>query len=163
MDFMRAICVVIVLVAGVARADDRLFRERVAPIFEIRCIHCHEGTKPKGGLSLVSAESLQAGGESGPVVMAGKPDESLLLEYISGNEPQMPKGEKPLSAAEVATIRKWIAGGAEWPAGVELTNKRQYDLDWWSLRPLNRPSPPAAHSDWIRTPIDAFLLSVMVK
>ena len=123
------------------------------------CVHCHEGAKPKGGLSLVSAEGLQAGGDSGPVVVAGKPDESLLLEYISGDEPQMPKGEKPLSAAEVATIREWIAGGAAWPAGVELTDKRPYDLDWWSLRPLDRPSPPAVQSDWIRTPIDAFILA----
>lgn len=154
-----AITVIVALSSGAAHADERAFREQVAPIFETRCVHCHEGSKPKGGLSLVTAESLRAGGESGPVVVAGKPDESLLLEYVSGDEPQMPKGEKPLSAAEVATIRKWIASGAQWPAGVELRDKRQYDLDWWSLRPLNRPSVPVVESDWIRTPIDAFILA----
>ncbi len=159
MGFLPSICVLIVLAAGVVRADERFFQERVAPIFEARCVHCHEGAKPKGGLSLVTADRLQAGGDSGPAVVAGKPDESLLLEYVSGDEPQMPKGERPLSAAEVATIRKWIVDGAEWQAGIELTDKRQYDLDWWSLRPLNRPSPPAAQSEWIRTPIDAFILA----
>lgn len=159
MDFLPAFYLLIVVMAGNVRADDRLFRERVAPILEARCVHCHEGAKPKGGLSLVSAERLQMGGDSGPVFVAGKPDESLLLEYISGDEPQMPKDEKPLSPAEVAAIREWIASGAAWPAGAELTNKRQYDLNWWSLRPLERPSPPAVHSDWVRTPIDAFILA----
>ena len=91
--------------------------------------------------------------------MPGKPDESLLLDYISGDKPEMPKDDKPLSAAEVAAIREWIASGAAWPAGVELTDKRQYDFNWWSLRPLERPSPPAVHSDWVRTPIDAFILA----
>lgn len=154
-----AITVIVALSSGVAHADEREFREQVAPVFETRCVRCHEGSKPKGGLSLVTAESLQAGGESGPVVVAGKPEESLLLEYVSGDEPRMPKGEKPLSAAEVATIRKWIASGAKWPADVELRDKRQYDLDWWSLRPLDRPAPPAVQSEWIRTPIDAFILA----
>ena len=139
MDLLRATCLLIAFSMGAARADERLFRERIAPILEARCVHCHEGAKPKGGLSLVSAERLQAGGDSGPVISAGKPDESLLLEYISGDEPQMPKDGKPLSAAEVGAIREWIASGAAWPAGVELTDKRQHDLNWWSLRPLVRP------------------------
>jgi hypothetical protein len=159
MDVLPATCLLIVLSAGVVQADDRLFRERVAPILEARCVHCHEGAKPKGGLSLVSAERFQAGGDSGQAISAGKPDESLLLEYISGTEPQMPKDGKPLLAAEVGVIREWIASGAAWPAGVELADKRQYDLNWWSLRPLERPSLPATHSDWVRTPIDAFLLA----
>jgi hypothetical protein len=149
----------IVFTAGVARADDPFFRERVAPILEARCVHCHEGSKPKGGLSLASAERSAAGGESGAVIVAGKPDESLLVDYITGDEPQMPKGERPLTALEVATIREWIADGAEWPAGLELVDKRKHDLDWWSLRPLNRPSPPKIDSDWVRTPIDAFILA----
>jgi hypothetical protein len=159
MKFPPGIVAAIVFAATTVRADDRMFRERVAPILEGRCVHCHGGAKPKGGLSLVSADGLQRGGESGAVVVAGKPDESLLLDYVSGDEPEMPKGEKPLSAAEVATIREWIARGAEWPARVELTDKRPYDMDWWSLRPLCRPAVPDEHSHWIRTPIDAFILA----
>src|SRR5215213_6418713 len=155
---VTAICLLLALLADVVRADGKLFRERVAPIFESRCIRCHQGENPKGGLSLVSARQLQTGGESGLVVVPGKPDESSLLDYISGEKPEMPKDGKPLSVEEVAAIRKWIAGGAVWPAGIELSDKRQYDFNWWSLRPLERQSPPAVHSDWVRTPIDAFIL-----
>ncbi len=149
----------IAISAEAVRADDALFRERIAPIFESRCVRCHEGVKPKGGLSLVSAEQLKKGGESGPTVVPRKPDESLLLDYVAGDKPEMPKDDKPLSPDEVTAIRKWIEGGAAWPTGVELVDKRRYDFNWWSLRPLDRPTPPAVHSDWVRTPIDAFILS----
>ena len=80
-------------------ADDRLFRERVAPILESRCVHCHGELAPKGGLSLTTVARLLKGGESGPAVVPGKPDESLLLEMISGDTPEMPQKEKPLSKA----------------------------------------------------------------
>jgi hypothetical protein len=154
-----AICLLIALLAGSVRADDKLFCEHVALIFESHCLRCHEGDKPKGGLSLVSARQFQKGGESGPEVAPGKPDESLLVEYVSGDKPQMPKDGKPLLPDEVAAIREWIQGGAPWPAGVELVDKRQYDFNWWSLRPLERPSLPAVHSNWARTPVDAFIFA----
>jgi Protein of unknown function (DUF1553)/Protein of unknown function (DUF1549)/Planctomycete cytochrome C len=149
----------VILLAVPAQADDEFFSERVAPILESRCIYCHSGTKPKGGLSLVSAGDLHKGGDSGPVVVASRPVESLLLAYISGDEPQMPKDGKPLSTADVATIRAWIERGAHWPDGVQLTDKRHHDLDWWSLRPLLQPALPSVDSTWIRTPIDAFILA----
>ncbi len=159
MKHVSSVCVFAVLASSSTLADDRLFSERVAPILEARCVHCHEGTKPKGGLSLVTAELVRQGGDSGPAVVAGKPDESLLVDYITGNEPQMPKGEQPLAPTDVTAIREWVASGAEWPAGVELADKRQYDLDWWSLRPLKRPSVPKVQSNWPRTPVDAFVLA----
>jgi hypothetical protein len=140
-------------------ADDAFFRERVAPIFEARCVACHEGSKPKGGLSLVSTATFTKGGDSGAVIVPGKPDESLLIEYISGDDPQMPKDDTPLTAKEIETIREWIATGAHWPADFELVDKRQRDRNWWSLQPLERPPAPNVQNDWIRTPIDAFILS----
>src|SRR4051812_22737573 len=105
MTRLAAICLLIALLVDSAHADDKLFREQVAPIFESRCVHCHEGDKPKGGLSLVSARQLKNGGESGPVVVPGKADESTLLDYVSGEKPEMPKEGKPLSESEVAAIR----------------------------------------------------------
>jgi hypothetical protein len=93
------------------------------------------------------------------VFKAGSPDDSLLVQYISGADPQMPQQGKPLSANEVAAIREWIERGAAWPEGGELTDKRAIDLDWWSLRPLERPPVPSLDSTWIRTPIDAFVLA----
>src|SRR5215210_4132642 len=114
-----ATCLLIALLNGAVHADDKWFRERIAPIFESRCVRCHQGKKAKGGLSLTSARQLQNGGESGPVVVPGKPEESLLLDYVSGDKPEMPKEGKPLSANEVSAIRKWIQDGAAWPTGVE--------------------------------------------
>src|SRR5689334_1424632 len=92
------------------QANDE-FRE-AANILERHCLSCHEGSKPKGGLSLVSAKAALAGGESGPAIVLGKPEKSLLLEYISGEKPEMPKDAKPLAAEEIATLRRWIAAGA---------------------------------------------------
>src|SRR6186997_3195913 len=119
---LATICLVIAASVPVARSDDSLFSKSVAAIFESRCVRCHEGEKPKGGLSLVSDRQLQKGGESGPVVSPGKPDESLLLDQVSGAKPEMPKDGKPLSADEVAAIRKWIQEGAVWPTDVELVD-----------------------------------------
>src|SRR5262245_14929 len=116
-----AIAVAIALVTCAARGDERLFRGRVVPILESKCIRRHGGEKPKGGLSLVPAKLLRRGGESGPVVVPGKPDESMLVDYISGEKPEMPKDGKPLSPVEVAAIREWIQEGAAWPDGLELT------------------------------------------
>jgi uncharacterized protein DUF1553/uncharacterized protein DUF1549/cytochrome c len=149
----------VLIFAATTHAGEELFRERVAPILEARCVYCHSGTKPKGGLSLVSAADLAKGGESGTVIAPGRADNSLLLAYISGDDPQMPQEGKPLSAADVDAIREWINGGAHWPDELQLSDKRQYDLDWWSLRPLLRPDVPAIASAWIQTPIDAFILA----
>src|SRR6516164_8777938 len=78
-------------------ADDWFFRERIAPIFERHCVVCHHGDQPKGGLSLASAQGLAAGGENGKVIEPGKPNESLLIEMISGDKPAMPQKAKPLA------------------------------------------------------------------
>lgn len=145
------------------QAHDAHFRTQVAPIVEKHCLSCHSGGEPKGGLSLESGDRFAAGGESGPAIVAGRPDDSLLFTYISGDEPQMPQDAKPLSTEEIAVIRQWIAAGADWPEGVTLTDKKAYDLDWWSLHPLTRPTPPAIRADWIRTPIDAFILAKLYE
>jgi hypothetical protein len=145
--------------AATAHTSEEHFRERVAPILEARCIYCHSGTKAKGGLSLASAADLAKGGESGEVVVAAQPDESLLITYVSGDDPQMPQEGNPLSAGDVAAIRQWIEDGARWPDGLQLADKRQYDLNWWSLRPLTQREIPQIESAWIRTPIDAFILA----
>jgi mono/diheme cytochrome c family protein len=144
-----------------AHADEQFFREKIAPVFERHCVVCHQGEKPKAGLSLATAQALSAGGENGSVVEPGKPDESLLVEMISGDKPAMPQKARPLSREDVAAIRKWIADGAIWPEGLALRDKRLAgtDDDWWSLRSLVRPAVPKAESDWVRTPIDAFILA----
>ena len=137
-------------------ADEDLFRSRVAPIFEKHCLRRH-GQKIEGGLSLLSAEKLAAGGDSGPAVEPGKPDDSLLVQMVGGEKPAMPKGAKKLSAEEIAALSTWIAAGARWPKDFA------FDLakPWWSLAPLKRPPiPQVKNAAWPRTPIDAFILKL---
>uniref|UniRef100_A0A7C2NYX3 DUF1553 domain-containing protein n=1 Tax=Schlesneria paludicola TaxID=360056 RepID=A0A7C2NYX3_9PLAN len=148
-----------VLVA--AQPEDALFSERVAPVLERRCVSCHNDAEAKGGLSLQSADGLRKGGDSGPALQAGRPEASLLLDYLTGDKPEMPKTGPPLSMAEIAALREWIAAGAVWPAGRVLEERPQADLDWWSLQPLHRPEVPAVSGNWARTPVDRFLLATM--
>jgi hypothetical protein len=148
--------------AGGPAESDRLFREQVAPIFERRCLHCHGTSAPKGGLSLVTGEGLVRGGESGPAVVPGKPEESLLLEKVSGDAPEMPQKDTPLLKEQVESLRRWIEQGAHWPEGTALADRRFEGKAeaWWSLKPLSQPPIPAVRDRaWLQTPIDAFILS----
>lgn len=152
---------------GVARlalggeADtERLFRDQVAPVLEARCLHCHNDDTAKGKLSLSRREAAERGGEEGPAIVKGKPEESSLLDKISGDRPEMPRGEKPLSKTEVAAIRSWIAGGAIWPSNRILTDRRFAGEDWWAFRALTPTTVPIPRrSGWARTPIDSFILA----
>jgi mono/diheme cytochrome c family protein len=147
------------LVAARADEDGALFREQVAPLFEQHCVGCHQGATPKGGLSLTDRAGALAGGESGPAIVPGKPDEGTLLRNVSGDAPQMPKDAKPLDADRVAAIRAWIAAGAQWPEGLALRDRNAArDRHWWSLLPLEHSRVPRLADSWIRTPVDAFIL-----
>jgi hypothetical protein len=146
-----------------AGTDDQFFHEKVAPIIERRCIQCHGERSPKGKLSLTTSLGALKGGDGGPAVVPGKPNESLLVEMISGVSPSMPQKGKPLSQDEVAAIRKWIETGASWPAGLTLSDRRFEGENWWAFQPLETPRPPATESSWVRTPIDAFILAELRK
>jgi mono/diheme cytochrome c family protein len=143
-----------------ARADDVVV-QAVAEVFERRCVSCHSSKEKKGGLSLATRDALLAGGESGPVVVPGKPAESLLLDYITGDEPEMPKSGPPLTADEVAAIRAWIAAGAKWPGDGVLVDRSLADTNWWSLKPIIRPPLPPLRNphSTLRNPIDAFIVA----
>ncbi len=143
-------------------ASESLFNDRVAGILEKRCVSCHNSETPKGGLSLQTRDKATVGGDSGPAIVPHKPDESLLLDYISGDQPEMPKQGPPLAQEEVEAIRQWIASGAEWPAGHVLQDRSLADLDWWSLKTLSQPPVPelsAEDAAGVRTPVDAFILA----
>lgn len=98
-------------------ADEQFFRQRIAPILERRCLHCHGDSTRKGNLSLSTATAAFKGGDGGPAIVPGKPGESLLLEMISGEKPAMPQKDKPLSMEDVAVIRDWINPAQRGPRG----------------------------------------------
>jgi hypothetical protein len=149
------------LAGGPARAgDESFFRKQVAPVLELRCLHCHGSKVQKGGLSLATAAEAREGGDSGPVIVPGKPKESLLLKLVSGPKPKMPRNAPALTPRQVASLRAWIEQGAAWPRGLTLRARQGAGETWWSLRPLARPPLPAVkRAGWVRTPVDAFILS----
>src|SRR3954453_22767389 len=122
------------------------FNADVRPIFQAYCTECHgEAEKPRGGLDLRLKRFALKGGKNGPAIVEGKPDDSLLLQRVKGGE--MPPGKKKLSAAEIDTLRRWIAGGAKVEApepeklatGFAITDD---DRRWWAFRPVRRPAVP---------------------
>jgi mono/diheme cytochrome c family protein len=162
---MRWIWLALLGIASLAKfaiAEEPIdFARQVAPIFERRCVSCHNQTERKGGLSVETSAAALAGGESGAMIEPGQPENSFLLDYITGDKPEMPKSGPPLTAQEIATIRAWIAAGAKWPASVVLRHKALADKNWWSLAPLKRPKVPQVvdAKATIRNPIDAFIVA----
>jgi hypothetical protein len=143
---------------GTATTD---FDSRIAPILARRCLGCHNGSDKKGGLDLTSRNAALAGGESGEVIVAGKPDDSLLVERIDGDE--MPP-KKPLPADEKRLLREWIAGGATWGTDsidvFRFSSENRAGYDWWALQPVTRPAPPSVKDAvWVTNPIDNFILA----
>jgi hypothetical protein len=153
--------ILIVIAAGVQDPiGEDLFTRLVAPVLESRCVRCHNASVHKGGLALDRRDALEDGGETGPAVEPGAPAESLLLEKVSGPKPSMPKGETPLSDAEVDAIRQWITAGAHWPPGRVLLAKSADQGPWWAIEPLARPEvPDFSGESWPRTAIDSFVLA----
>lgn len=133
----------------------------VSEVLERRCVSCHAGSKPKGGLGLETLGAMLHGGESGPSLDVGHPEKSILLEYVSGTDPQMPKGGKPLTQAEVEALGAWVQAGAKWPEGKKLEDRHVPDTDWWSLKPLERPAVPEVNQEGyvVANAIDAFVVS----
>lgn len=110
------------IAASSAQGADREF-DRVAPLLAEHCLACHIGKKARAGLDFSTAQSALRGGEGGPVITLGKPDESLLIERIAnGSMPPEDDGRR-LTPAEVQAFQSWISAGAPWPAGRVLKAK----------------------------------------
>ena len=156
---------------GDQTAEDAFFEAKVRPLLISKCLECHGTEKPKAGLRLDSREAILAGGESGPAAIAGKPDESLLVEVISyRNTVQMPPKSK-LADAEIATLTDWVRRGLPWPnskpagpspvtANTTPTDFSDEQNAFWAFQPVRRESPPPVRNEvWVRSPIDRFILS----
>ncbi len=156
-------------------ADDALSQKAHA-VLEENCFKCHShaSDKSKGGLLTDSREALLKGGDSGPVIIPGKPDESLLITAIGYDDPdlQMPPKDKKLSDADIATLTEWIQVGAGWeqeePKGGEAASVKrrkpgeitEKDRQWWAFQPLKKVMPPGVSSAaLLRNEIDRFVLA----
>jgi formylglycine-generating enzyme required for sulfatase activity len=104
-------------------ADKVDFVKGVKPIFEKHCLSCHGEQKPKGGLKMTTRELSIKGGDNGPGIVPGKPEESPIYKLTTlppdDDNVMPPKGEK-LTKEEQEMVKKWIEDGAEWPASEVL-------------------------------------------
>lgn len=145
------------------------FERHIRPLLHKRCYSCHseEATVLQGGLRVDGKSYLLAGGDSGPAIVAGKPDESLLVQSIQflGDGYDMPPDGK-LPDKEIALLTEWVAGGAVFPGNEVAGVAARSSIDWedgrqfWSFQRLARqqPPPPAA-DDRYQNDIDAFVLA----
>ena len=102
------------------------FIRDVQPIFENKCLECHNPNKIKGKLLMDSAEALLKGGDTGPGLVAGQPDNSEMIKRVilpKDHDDIMPPKGGPLAANEIDVLKRWIAEGAKWPQGLTLQYK----------------------------------------
>lgn len=166
-----ALCCGIALSTGLAIAADsaEFFEMKVRPVLAKNCYGCHTDSM-MGGLRLDSANSVKRGGKSGPPIVAGKPDESLLIQAIRQTHERlkMPPNGK-LKDQEIADIAEWVRAGAVWPEGAAASSPKPASPDYvitaeqrafWSFQPVRKPIVPAVKDKaWPRSPIDSFVLA----
>jgi Protein of unknown function (DUF1553)/Protein of unknown function (DUF1549)/Planctomycete cytochrome C len=147
------------------------FARDIRPILQTHCYECHGPAKSRGRLRLDVRASALKGGETGPAVIPGDSERSLLVRRILGldGEDRMPKDGDPLPGDHIALIRAWIDQGAIWPGdGVQTPPEPapadSPDARHWAYRaPVRPPLPEVRHEAWTRTPIDRFVLARLEK
>ena len=164
------------LAAGAApegeAARREFFEAKVRPILAVHCYSCHGAAKQLGGLRVDWRGGLIKGGDTGPSIEPGQPDDSLLVRALEHSEPgmEMPKKAAKLSASDIKAVRSWVASGAYDPretlpsadesSRVEWQAKLAERRSWWSLQPVTRPAVPVPRQEgWAVGPVDRFVLA----
>jgi len=143
----------------------QFFEENIRPLLVQHCYACHGSEKQKNGLRVDSLEALLTGGDSGPAITLGKPDESLLIEAIEYNGFEMPPSAA-LPQQIVDDIRQWISDGAKWPTTTPDPSRdlalrfTDEDRDFWSFQEIKKPRPPRVRGKH-RHPIDRFVAATL--
>ncbi|HWE04777.1 MAG TPA: PSD1 and planctomycete cytochrome C domain-containing protein [Tepidisphaeraceae bacterium] len=151
------------------------FEKHVRPVLVQQCYKCHAATseKLKANLSLDSRQGLLQGGDTGPAVVPGHPEKSLLIEAVkyTNDDMQMPPKNR-LPASAVADLVKWVQMGAPWPQEAVAVNAKpagpagataNYDRlrhEHWAWQPLHdSPTPGVKDAAWPRNDIDRYVLA----
>ncbi len=147
------------------------FEKQIRPLLTGRCYECHsvDAKKIQGGLLLDSRAGLIKGGKSGPVIVPGQPENSLLIKAVRDvdEDLQTPPHHR-LSPGELANLKAWIKMGAPDPRAEKAptTAAAPYSIDWkkartfWSFQPVKDPTPPAVtNRRSVKTPVDQFILA----
>src|SRR5437016_9780040 len=157
----------IVSAAEPVMAQLDFFENRIRPIFADNCYKCHSPAngKIKGGLELDWKGGWEKGGDSGPAIVPGDPEKSLLINAVRYSDPDLqmpPKGDK-LSETQIHDLIAWVRMGAPdprktRPAGdsVALGGNGK---DHRAFRPVRKSQPPAVKDEaWVRNDVDRFVL-----
>ena len=148
--------------------DLQFFESKIRPVLVDKCYKCHskEADKVKGGFLLDTREALAQGGNTGPAIVPGKPDDSLLIQairYLDEDLQMPPKGEK-LSTTQIADLTEWVRRGAPDPRTVVAKGVSAayagVGKNHWSFKPVKKPAVPVVQNPaWIQNPIDNFVLA----
>ena len=147
------------------------FEKNIRPALAEHCYECHNSSdKAKGGLALDWRGGLAKASASGPVIVAGKPDESLLLRAIrhEDKELKMPKDGPKLSSLVIGNFETWIMMGApdprsKQPSKADIAKATSWETtrerrkQWWSFQPIRSPALPKVNGEWAQTDIDRFI------
>ena len=180
MEVLRTLvgcCLAVVLVppehaAGATDAPGvEFFEKRVRPLLVERCWDCHSSESAESELRLDSLNGMLQGGMRGPAIVMGEPEKSLLVSAIRhGERLKMPPKEK-LTTRQIADLVAWVRMGSPWPNAQPTTPlnvtwdsgdpefTEQQRSFWAFQRPTRSAVPDVRDRDWVRSPIDAFILA----
>lgn len=164
-----------VLIAGgtiqgrAQESSTEFFEKKIRPPLVTYCYECHsaDSKKPGADLLLDHRDGVRTGGDSGPAIVSGKPDESLLIKairYTDDTVKMPPKGKLPDSV--IADFEAWVKAGAIDPREESRRSKTSASweqvmrerTDWWSLRPVTSPTIPEINDGaWSVDPVDRFV------
>ncbi len=153
-----AICLLVLTLSRPGAGDDRdsAFENDIRPVLVQSCFRCHGDIKVAGELRVDSREALLSGGDSGPAIVPGSPESSLLIKAIRRHpdvSAMPPDKDKTLRPEQVAAFEHWIRAGAHWPT----TFRKFESVKHWALEPVRITEPPRAGES--ESPIDAFVRS----
>lgn len=149
------------------------FENKIRPTLASECYECHNSEKTKGGLRLDYRDGWKKGGDSGEAIVPGNAKESLLIQSIRHEDPdlKMPAKAPKLEDRVIADFEKWVNMGApdprDQPPATQHGKPAWPDLlasrrTWWSLQPVQKPALPAVQNgDWSNDPVDRFILAKM--
>jgi len=146
--------------------EAEFFEAKIRPVLARHCYSCHTQTHT-AGLRVDSREHLLNGGRSGPAIVPGKAEESLLIQVVRRtHRVKMPPSES-LRDEEIAALVKWVNAGAVWPEAPPPAKPAgsRYEITpaqraFWSFQPVRKPAPPPVRGEaWVRGPIDRFILA----
>lgn len=150
-------------VAG--NSGDVDFVQEVLPIFARACFDCHGADQQESSLRLDMRSAVVEGGELfGPSIIPGDAEGSPLVRFIAGTgELEMPPSGAKLTAAEIATLSRWVEQGAVWPGDENVPVTAPLTSRHWSLQPVVAVQPPPRRDPWESNGVDSFILAKLVE